>query len=117
MGLWWKKVKMLPEGKGLTLDGSELSFPKKVPLLWRFTNPWVVLKVGNYRPYRLYYDDGVERRLYKRVLYTPYIAVRLGPTPICFLAIGTVQGSERALTRVEEEVLPPHLDDTVITYV
>lgn len=117
MGRWWKKVSALPAGKGIIIEGNQKAWGKQIPLWWRLRNPWVFLKVENHLPYRLYFDDGEECRLFKSILYTPFIAIRTGPNPICFLAIGTFRGAERELIEVAEEQLTENLDDSFITYV
>jgi hypothetical protein len=120
MGLHWNKVEHLPPvpaTKEIIVHPNPHALGKQVPLLWRFVNPWVVLKVENHRPYRLYFDDGKEKRMYKKILYTPFVAVRSSNVPIRFVAVGTMRGAPRGLTFAASAEIPRQNDELYITYV
>ena len=115
MGLWWKKTNDMPKTGGMVVPGDPTAWQKVVPLVWRFTNKCVVLKVkdGELKPYILFYDDGSEIRQYKEFLNTQYIEVRVGRSPIRFFAHGVLRQTVREIEIVPEAELDSVGDEDV----
>lgn len=101
MGMWWKDINEIPKKSGrVYFEGNPKVYSKNIPILWRWTQPWVVLKVCELdslkgvclrdspktteNPYCIYFETADQTMKYRRILNSQFIAVRVGSLPISF---------------------------------
>lgn len=85
MCIWWKNVEVVPEG-GISIKADSEAWSKWNPF-WRFQHKWAIFRVEtNGRPYHVFFDDGVNKMMWKKLVKTEYFAARIGPRDIRFVA-------------------------------
>lgn len=93
MGLWWKTVKDVPKG-GFVIKGNPKAWPKWNPF-WRLQHEWQIFRVeANGEPYHVFFDDGVDKMLCKKVIKTEYFMARIGQRNIEFMATINLSNTE-----------------------
>lgn len=99
MGLWWEKVGTAPEGVGITLEGDPNAWPRtqRIPFLWRTFWRWQILVHDGASPVELYFLQGATAMRFKARVEKRYIAVRIGPGAVRFVAINAHTGREMPL--------------------
>lgn len=88
MGHWWKKIDgPLNWEDGIIIPGNPKAWPKKNnPILWRYQQRWVIIKVLTWGNYNLAFDDGEIQMAFHTTIKTRFFAARVGPKDICFVA-------------------------------
>lgn len=104
MGLWWKCADV-----GVTFNsvvrfaGDPDTMSKWVPILWRFNQNYHLLKVcfeqdSSCNGYNIYFASGDTVMRCRKLLVTPYVAVRVGPKEVYFW-VEDEQGRRGELTK------------------
>ena len=91
MGLWWKEIEGVPTVDDLCIQGSPAAYSKTWPLLWRWNNPWYLLRLHlpqqEVKGCYIRFNDGFHVMQYRKWIDTEYVAVRVGFTDCCFSAL------------------------------
>lgn len=87
MGIYWKTVHHVLSWPGLSFEGDPDA--QNTPFLWRFQWKWALINVENIGGSgccHIFFATDTCARQYRWPICTPYIAVRIGPSPVTFWA-------------------------------
>jgi hypothetical protein len=85
---FWFFIGKLPENdEGISIPGDPEAVPRSDPS-WREQWKWVVLVPEHPIPFSIHFESPAEGlcKKYSRVIETPYVALRIGPDTVRFVA-------------------------------
>ena len=105
MGLWWKKVNaQLPCCGAVSIEGDSEAVSKRWPIVWRFGQNWISLIVQEpydfWGGYHVYFSSPSGTMKYRKLLFTKFVMVRIGPDRLNFWVEDT-QGNVGRLALTE----------------
>lgn len=92
----WYEVDSLPyDDLGMfTVNGDkDAAVQKDEPILWKYHNNWVILKVFCTSKYRLYKNEGLKSFCYRDLISEKFFATRVEREDIYFLALDHAIGA------------------------